>query len=129
MQKTVAFITGLLVLVHSGLGCCALDADHHGEVGGQSSQVAAADHAFRIDPAEGGRPGHEHECCHLTCQWVAPSSVDRVDGPQRDFVIGSAPAHVFATCIAFAAAPVGTEGPPGAAPPVRRHLQLGVLLI
>jgi hypothetical protein len=128
MQKTVAFITGLVVLAHSVLGCCALEAEHHGTRAQETSQLASVD-GSRIDPADGGHHGHEHECCHLSCQWIAPSGVDRADGPQRDFVLGSTPAHICATCVAFAATHARTEAPPGAAPPVRRHLQLGVLLI
>jgi hypothetical protein len=129
MKRTIALTTGLLVLAHSVLGCCAVEAEHRGERDGASFRVAAVENASRIEPAEGDRPGHEHECCHLSCQWVAPSGVDRVDVPQRDFVAGAAPAFQIASCVASAETTTRPEVARDAAPPVRRHLQFGVLLV
>jgi hypothetical protein len=129
MQKTVAVITGLLVLVHSVLGCCALEFSHHGEASAHVSQVAAAGDASCLESTEDGQPAHEHECCHVTCQWIASGGVDRVEIPQRDCAISSAAMQWVASFHASSDGSHVAEAAWGAPPPVRRYLQFGALLI
>ena len=148
MNQFVGLITGLYVLAHSIFGCCA----HHGAHAAEEPIcVHAADehcdehshNGVPHDPLDGDgddsstcslnstdRP--HHDCPHAACQWVVTKSDCAGDLVQLDLnnmtaiaAISSQQAAATNTVAAFSDNSYSRAN----APPLRRHLALGVLLI
>jgi hypothetical protein len=154
MDKVIAFVTAVHVLMHSTFGCCShaifasfgaaephtcghatsagVPRNHHHH--GNAPSVEAHDNCERMTtlgnqevPSD---PLSDHECRHDSCSWVVST------GPSMPSLaeLLSTPAIVPVLTVATsfdsrADLFVGDEGTLSLAPPLRLHLALGVLLI
>ena len=135
MNRLIAAITGLHVLVHGIFGCCdhGLAASraavpchcHHAHHGDHTKSAGGHDLAEHKSPVQG-----PHECVHTSCHWLSGDASPRVG--ELDFFSAAPldtlrPASTSLTAAAeFLPADIlGTSF----APPLRLHLAFGVLLI
>ncbi len=135
MNRLIAAITVLHVLVHGIFGCCdhGLVASraaapchcHHAHHGDHAESVSDCERADHKSPVQGS-----HECVHAACHWLADNASPHV-GELDIFAVASPATQLPASMSLTAAAeflPVDILGPISA-PPLRLHLALGVLLI
>lgn len=142
MKSVILLLTALHVLAHGVFGCCdhgvlvLTEADghcvcnhvhhRHGEGAHESSQAPL----FDEDCIEDGAPTRApHECVHASCHWltsdVAASSF-LADGWMPLAAVAHLPGDPFLTQAAKFSP--GTMAALSAAPPLRLHLALGVIL-
>ena len=148
MKRLTVLITGLQVLAHSVMGCCAHEerasagcihpgycqsagesapCEHsHGRrtssVDGACASMSTADGTQNSDPRQ------EHQCPHDACQWIVQKDVTAAGQLiQMAYVSAIAQADSCVSCALLTLVQPAT--PPTFAPPVRRHLWVGVLLI
>jgi hypothetical protein len=140
MNRLIAAITGLHVLVHGIFGCCDhglaasraavpchCDHAHHGDLTESAGEHDLADHdlADHKSPVQGS-----HECVHAACHWLADNASPHVGELYISGVASLAtqlPASMALT-VAAEFLPADILGPISA-PPLRLHLALGVLQI
>ncbi|MEX2091465.1 MAG: hypothetical protein WD971_02250 [Pirellulales bacterium] len=135
MNRLIAAITGLHVLVHGIFGCCghSLAAPRvavpshccQAEHGDHDESASDRDHADQTPPAPG-----PHECVHAFCHWLSGDSSPIIGELDLFGALPLAALHSASTSLTAAAEflPADILGT-SFAPPLRPHLALGVLLI
>jgi hypothetical protein len=116
-----------VVLAHSLFGCCA-----HGGEPRADAAVCCPHEAEQPSPAGEATDSHrgpDHACPHDACQWVVQKQLSSDLQGSLESADWLPPIGVDLSLLT--ADRVVARGPvlPGAAPPVRLHLRVGVLLI
>jgi hypothetical protein len=137
MNRWIAVITSLHVLVHGIFGCCG-----HGMTASRMADPCHCQHAHHDahadslndphhDHADHGSPSQApHECVHASCHWLLSDVSPRVGG--LDFFGAAQLAALLPTAAPLTSVAQFSPGDifgPASAPPLRLHLVLSVLLI
>jgi len=135
MNRLVAVITGLHVLLHGIVGCCDHGLSvtssaapschcHHAQQCDHSEPAGECDLAEHDAPVEG-----PHECVHASCHWLAgdaPAMLRLLELSAATSLVALTPAIELAPAAEFSPDAGLGQSP---ALPLRRHLAVGVLLI